>query len=201
MTLNRRQLLTGATALAAAACSEQPTANRGELYEKFDGIQFRTGDGNTVTMNDLKRTLGSQQSVLTFGWNGCDQYCPHTNVTLGTLQRRFGNHNTIVVNVKPEHEGGHPFNIEAYKQALEAQGIRNPIVLYPLDRNGKLSDETAILAQRRLGAIVDQRNSTNHTPYIHLFDRNGNELDRVLGTEHPDSVADKLAANMAGRSR
>lgn len=206
----RREFLKNSAAttmiLAEGPKSAVLAATKPSLFQVLRQFKFAGQDGNVMDLQKLERELGRKVATLTFGYNGCDQYCVWTNPALAEAgEKSGGTLKHIAINVIPETEGHTQGFRDGFLKFMTDTGMKaeNIIPLYPLDESGQLSNVIAPLIAIKFGEIANLRNPRKHTDRIFLFDDQGRHVDDVAGVSDPAALVEKWGnyLNPAGRAK
>ena len=151
-----------------------PTQNGSNIYSQLKNQLLMTHDKRIVKFGSLKTTL-TNHFTLTLGFMDCRVYCP----TMGAALKKMDAYDPsspwqhVIINMNPEQDGSDQPHRNFYRQKLINRGIQNPIILYPVDSNGKPSNTAAIAIAEALNMGANPNDSKKHDPNTLTFTPSG----------------------------
>lgn len=185
--ITRRQLLTTGATIAGGAvltgilpgCDQSsPDAPPRErnMYDVLAKYDLRGQDGERVNIRALKQANSGKFSTMTFSFNGCGDYCPLTNASLGRIDKNNASLAHFVISVTPEMDGLSQNTRNGFRETFRRMGVKNDVtILYPK------TGADAIKIQNDMGLIVNQENPALHSSQIVLSAPDGKVLDKKNG--------------------
>lgn len=178
-------------ALQAMLASQDP----GNIVNALSGNRFKTfddsGQERVVTIRDIAPQFAGHCTSVSFGLCRCQDYCPTINGFLGDIGRENDNVKSLVIAAKPAIDGRSFETHKDYKDELTGIMRGNqPIILYPLDESGALSEAKGKELQMRFGGIPNP-NAKIHTTTVTLYGADGAKLRDariVKGRDNENSV-------------
>ena len=139
---------------------------------------FRDQDGKPITVDQLKEQFKEKFLTTSFGFAGCDKFCPSINGALEAMHEKKPDLAMLVIAVQPETDGATAQSRNYFLEHLHAMigSDANIRIIYPTDSEGNLSNAMAPTLQKSFGYPAHNTDATNHTPSIALYNGNNSSL-------------------------
>lgn len=201
----------------ATPTAENPLVNSLVSLGEFE---FLGNNGEIIQGSKLKEKIGNNPFTISFGFNGCEAFCPFGTSAIGMVAKEF-NHNIkhIVINVKPWIDGldsvrSNYLHSLTHNHNSSPTGVNedNVIVLYPKVKGKNISDteqKKIIEATQNVVSSVmkrtdgtpfptgfDRKNPAIHSPDVVLYNSQGEWKDQQSSLEFDDKIAQRFKANL-----
>jgi cytochrome oxidase Cu insertion factor (SCO1/SenC/PrrC family) len=210
---------TGLAAVTRDAEGSRENINAHDVLSKFS---FVNQDGKIISGNQLKSMIGASPFTVSFGFEGCTNFCPTGNSVLGSLSKASGGRiKNVMINVNPEAIEAIPTKQQAASGELVSKQFRdsykksiltnkdgsktgadenNLIILYPLDSANKPSNKAAVDISIALGNRT-RAGHEYHSAVFGLYSADGKYQSHVILTPNSDhkTVTDQFVSAFRGQ--
>jgi cytochrome oxidase Cu insertion factor (SCO1/SenC/PrrC family) len=167
--------------LASAAVSglggcEKRASSDANIYDILEKYSLHGQHAEDVSIRAMKIANRDAMVTLTFGFGGCENYCPLTNRVLASLEGLKPDLKHVVIAVSGKDNLDQESR-DKFHRDITRMGVNpaNLTVLYPKN----MSDASTIAEEE--GAIVNAKNPLDHTALVALFGKDGKLIDAKSG--------------------
>ena len=151
--------------------------------------------------------MGNHPFTISFGFQGCSNYCPFTSQVFGDIAGALAQSGRtplkhIAINTNPGLAGLDAEMRDGYLRSLLTSPNLNPdniITLYPVNAQGALDNDTARDISIAI-TNVTREGHANHSEVIRLYDAQGKALAEGTGLKREETIAAFTQA-LSGQSR